>query len=430
MIETPPFAKIFIVFAIMLALGRLRIPLAVSLLLGGGALNYWGGNTFLAVIGNFGQALAQINLWLLVAVTALIVEFGRELADERNAEIMLSFARKIGGRNARVWSLMFMPALIGLVPMPAGAMFSAPLVQQSAFEDHWKPEWKAAVNYWFRHVWEYWWPVYTVVIIGMAVFQMEAWRFMTTMIAFTPAAFLTGYYFLLRPHLRELAGGGASAGHSVRAFIILLFPLLVIIASVLALPPLFNRAFPGIDAQTGKLVSMLIGILAGILLIRSNAAPRTKMFASFLEKRNMTVLTTIACIIVFQSLLESSRLLPAASRDLINSGISIVPIVALLPFLAGFITGVASGFAGIAFPLIAGLAGTGAGGISPMAILALSFGFGYMGMMLSPIHLCLLMTRDYFSASLWPIYRQISLCVAAQMAFTIAVFAILNALKI
>jgi hypothetical protein len=109
---------------------------------------------------------------------------------------------------------------------------------------------------------------------------------------------------------------------------------------------------------------------------------------------------------------------------------SVLPIIALLPFLAGLITGVAAGFAGIAFPLVVGLVASGAGGLTPMAALALSFGFGYMGMMLSPIHLCLLMTRDFFSASLLPIYRHLAACVLAQTAFTIILFAILTTLKV
>jgi hypothetical protein len=109
---------------------------------------------------------------------------------------------------------------------------------------------------------------------------------------------------------------------------------------------------------------------------------------------------------------------------------SVVPIVAALPFLAGFVTGVASAIAGIAFPLVAGLLASGAGGLSPMATMALAFGFGYMGMMLSPIHLCLLMTRDYFSASLLPIYRQLAFCVASQTVFAILVFFVLRALQL
>ena len=430
MIEIPPLIKILLVFAGILALGRLRIPLYLSLVLGGLAINWWGGNSLPEVLRFFIRALADINLWLLVTVTALVVEFGREFADQRNTNTLLDVVRRFGGKSGRLWSLMLMPALIGLVPMPAGALFSAPMVQQSAGEEHWKPEWKVAVNYWFRHVWEYWWPIYPVVIIGMAVFKMETWRFLATMIAFTPATFAIGYFWLLRPHRKELVSEELATDNNLRPFFNLMWPIALIVVLLLILPPLFALVHAPCNQQTTKLAAMLIGILAGLIIVWRRSGKQKKMFTSFFQRHNMNILLTVGCIVVFQSLLETSRLLPAAAEEMARSGISVIPIVAALPFLAGFVTGVASAIAGIAFPLIVGLLATGAGGLTPMSTLALAFGFGYMGMMLSPIHLCLLMTRDYFSASLLPVYRQFAFCVASQFVFAILVFLILSALHL
>ena len=430
MMELSPLLKIFSVFAAMLVLGRLKVPLGASLVLGGLAINWWGGNSIPEVFKNFIQALAQVNLWLLVAVTALTVEFGRELADRKNAAAMQSLGSRLGGKSGRMWSLMIIPALIGLMPMPAGALLSAPLVQQNVHEPHWKPEWKAAVNYWFRHVWEYWWPIYTAVIIGIAVFKMETWRFIATTFPFTPAAIIFGYWFLVRPHRARLRSGDFSAPHDLRKFLNLIWPLLVIIAFVLVMPPITARFFPWLDAQTNKLIAMLAGIICGLGMIWLRARNEAGLFASFFKKHNLNILMTVGSIMIFQYLLEKSGLLPAASQKLVNSGISIIPIIAILPFLAGFITGIASGFAGIAFPIVAGLIGAGTAGMPPMAALALAFGFGYMGMLVSPIHLCLLMTRDYFSASLWPIYRQLLPCVALQTVFIVVVFVMFKGLNI
>jgi integral membrane protein (TIGR00529 family) len=430
MLESPPILKVLIVFALILALGRLRVPLYLSLVFGGLAVNWWGGNSWPVVFNYFFRALADVNLWLLVAVTALVVEFGRELADKKNAEAIMAFARKLGGRSGRLWSLMLIPSLIGLVPMPAGALLSAPMVDQGTSENHWNPEWKAAVNYWFRHVWEYWWPIYPVVIIGLVVFKMETWRFTATMIAFTPAAFLIGYFWLLRPYRQKLAANEPVLSGSLRRFVILMWPVALVMVFVLGLPPVFAGILPRCDPQTTKLLAMLIGIMAGLVIVRFRAGKGTKMFASFFKLNNISILLTIGAILLFQSLLETSRLLPAAANEIGRSGLSVVLIASTLPFLAGFVTGVAAAIAGIAFPLVVGLLGSGAGGLTPMATLALSFGFGYMGMMLSPIHLCLIMTRDYFSASLLPIYRQLVLCVVSQVVFAILVFALLSALKL
>ncbi len=60
-----------------------------------------------------------------------------------------------------------LPALIGMLPMPGGAIFSAPLVDSVDDNDELFSSEKAAVNYWFRHIWEYWWPMYPGVILAV-----------------------------------------------------------------------------------------------------------------------------------------------------------------------------------------------------------------------------------------------------------------------
>lgn len=51
--------------------------------------------------------------------------------------------------------LGFMPAFLGFLPSLGGAIFSAPLVQEAAEPYQLSPEKKTAINYWFRHVWEF-----------------------------------------------------------------------------------------------------------------------------------------------------------------------------------------------------------------------------------------------------------------------------------
>lgn len=425
----PAIIKILIVFFSMLALARLKLPMGLAILLGGLALNVWSGLAPCAVLANLGSAFAQPSLWLLLIITALVVEFGRAMARAENAGALLALSQRWGGRHGRLCSLMALPSIIGLIPMPAGALFSAPLVQQTVNEPHWAADWKAAINYWFRHVWEYWWPIYPVVIIGIAVFNMETWQFIAALIAFTPASLLAGYWFLLRPHQELLAAPLALPTGDSRRVLLIMIPLAVIIAAVLLLPPVVNLVAPGFDPQTRKLLAMVIGMLSGIGLIAFEERGRKSgLFRSLLSPHSANILLTIGSVAVFQFLLEKSGLVSQASRELLQSGIPVGPVVALLPLLAGIITGTASGFAGIAFPLVVGLLTAPDSSLTPMATLVLAFGFGYMGMILSPLHLCLLVTRDYFTAALLPIYRRCLPCVVFMLAFTLLIFGVFRAL--
>jgi hypothetical protein len=45
------------------------------------------------------------------------------------------------------------------------------------------------------------------------------------------------------------------------------------------------------------------------------------------------------------------------------------------------------------------------GGGAP-ANMSFAFTAGFIGVLLSPVHLCLVLTREYFKADLWGIYRK------------------------
>ena len=62
---------------------------------------------------------------------------------------------------------MVSPAIIGFLPMPGGALLSAPLVQVSTDKMKLKPAFSAFLNFWFRHDWELIWPLYA----GLLLFQ-------------------------------------------------------------------------------------------------------------------------------------------------------------------------------------------------------------------------------------------------------------------
>ena len=69
-------------------------------------------------------------------------------------------------------TLAFIPALLGLIPMPAGAMFSAPMVKEVGDRVGLTPEEDAFVNYWFRHIWEFAWPLMPAIILFAGLFYL------------------------------------------------------------------------------------------------------------------------------------------------------------------------------------------------------------------------------------------------------------------
>ena len=95
--------------------------------------------------------------------------------------------------------------------------------------------------------------------------------------------------------------------------------------------------------------------------------------------------------------------------------------------LAGLVTGIAIGFAGAAFPIIVGFVSADPT-MQPIGALVLAFSMGYAGMMLSPVHLCFLLTIDYFNASFIKVYRYLLPCVLSIMLWGIAMYFFLGTL--
>ena len=109
---------------------------------------------------------------------------------------------------------------------------------------------------------------------------------------------------------------------------------------------------------------------------------------------------------IFQGIMKDSRAVVDIRTELMTYRIPILLVVVIIPFLSGLITGIGIGFVGTSFPLIIPL-------FPPtplfnfLSYAALAYVFGFMGMMLSPVHLCFLVTKDYFKAGLLDSYRSI-----------------------
>jgi len=419
--EFSAVAKILIVFFGVLAVSRMKVPLGAGLIGGGLTLDLWSGKNLQVLPADLWHALVRPELWLLAITITLIMEVGHFMASDANGKAIVSLARRFGGKHGQAASLILIPAAIGLVPMPGGALFSAPLVGQSA-QNSSNPEWKAAVNYWFRHILEYWWPLYPVVIVTLSIFTIQTWKFMLLQIPFTFVNLAAGYFFLLRNRLYSFSSDEA-VDKNLPGITKVLLPILIIVIATLLLPGLFRKLSPGLNPASWKLLSMLAGLAISLMLIwmdRDNHS--RKMFSDLASRKTMNVFITLAGVMIFESLLNSSGLIPLAGRELSHGRVPIALIIAFLPFLAGLVTGIAIGFAGAAFPIVVGFISAGEISMQPVAALVLAFSMGYAGMMLSPVHLCFLLTVEYFSASLIKVYRYILPCVLCVMVFGIMLY--------
>jgi integral membrane protein (TIGR00529 family) len=418
----PVLLKVIIVFGLILTLNRLRLPLSLSLLLGSLALGFWMGLGPFQWTAMALSSVTALRTMSLVLVVGLILVISRLMEETGHLDrLVQSFSRL--SRDARVVGTS-MSALIGLLPMPGGALFSAPMVETSMATQSVTREEKTILNYWFRHVWEYWWPLYPGVVLAVALLKVDTWRYMLFMAPLSVVSIMAGVVFVLRPIERHEAHQQKRVTwKAVKTFLREMMPISIVVFVIIMVAGLLRvLEFFGLPIQLPGAFSILPGLVASIVYVcRVNRISLGQLRKSFLNRHILPMLFLVLTIMIFQGLLIESRAVIHIRNELVAYGIPLVLIVIVMPFLSGFVTGISIGFVGTSFPLLIPMFPT-----NPLwdylSFAALGYAFGFMGTMLSPVHICFLVTKDYYEASLMKSYRQLLLPVLAFLSVVTGLF--------
>ena len=317
-----------------------------------------------------------------------------------------------------------MPALIGLLPMPGGALFSAPMVQTASGQNTMEPELKVAINYWFRHIWEYWWPLYPGIILSITLFGIDSWKLIVVQMPLTIGVVIAGCIFILARIPRNEKTDDIYTESVQYSFFREAAPIAVaiVVFLVLQVSAIVLQRQTGLSVPSFKYISLLLGLCAAIaVVVWQNSTGLAHILASTFRLHVAAMALIIISIMAFKGILVSSQAIESVRQELATYAIPSLLIVALLPFIAGFVTGIAIGFVGASFPLVIALIPHGAS-VIPYAVLA--YGLGYMGMMLSPVHLCLIVTREFFRADMVLAYKYLWKPVVFGLIWTVLLVAI------
>ncbi|HNS50101.1 MAG TPA: DUF401 family protein [Anaerolineae bacterium] len=340
----------------------------------------------------------------LVAIVLLITYMGEILRGTLQLEGMVRSLSDLF--LDRRWLLGLLPLLIGLLPMVGGAMFSAPMVEEAAQGLNVSRERKTYVNYWFRHACETAFPLYPSLVVAAGLMGVTTQALALSNWPLLVAVLGTGIVLGLAGIQRILPDGGERPDR--RDTWLLLVKSVWPIALVLVLALVLH-----LDLVLSLAITVLILILAHRL--------QPRRLWTFLKKMPFDVVPIILGAMIFQRVLTESSAVEVASTGLAALGIPVPIVVFGIPLLAGLLTGLAvAGFA-IGLPIVLPLCppeliGTGYS--------LLAYTGGWLGLQLSPVHICLALSRAYFKASWGGIYRYLLPSAAVVIAVAAAVLLI------
>ena len=328
----------------------------------------------------------------LTLIVVLIMVLGELLRQTAGTKGMVEALQALVP-NGRI-VIAALPALIGLLPMVGGAMFSAPMVDEVGDRLGASKERKTFVNYWFRHIWEPALPLYPAVMLGAALLGLTTIQMTRMTWPLSVAAVLGGLLFGL---MRLPRHGGTASPPASR-----LQNLWSLAASTwpIALVTILAPTLP-VDERLALVISLLMTI--GLMMAVKRIPP--KDLASILFHRiPWKTVAVIFGALIFRRVLENSGAVVAVSDGLTDLHIPLVALAFGVPFISGLLTGLMPAGFSIGFPVILPLVTPG-GQTIPSAWAVWMMAGGVVGTMLSPVHLCLALTRVYFKAEWGPVYR-------------------------
>lgn len=421
----PAIVKMIMVFFVVLVCIQKKLSLGNAFLLGTLFLSILFGLTPLATVTSIFRSITDPKTLAIAAVVSLILVLSSSMELAGQMQRMLkNFQGLVASPRL---NLVIFPALIGLLPMPGGAVFSAPMVKELGTRSKLSEAQLSFVNYWFRHIWEHWWPLYPGILLTTVITEIGLLTLIVIMCPFTVVAVWLGY--------RALKGSASLQTNKDRnphlppwPFIKELLPILVVIFAGLGMGIAFSKLFPAfpISKETGLILALCLSIA---WVWYQNAIGKKQILSTLTRPQLLKMIYMIAGILIFKGILTDSHAAAAISQELIRMQIPLVLITVMLPFLVGMSGGIVIAFVGSALPILVPLIQS-LGEVPYLpAYVMLILVSGFTGVMLSPMHLCLQLSNAYFGVGLGSVFRLLWVPCVSLIAAGMAYFWILHWLR-
>ncbi|MFW5898611.1 MAG: DUF401 family protein [Candidatus Saliniplasma sp.] len=329
------------------------------------------------LLNQFYTTITTPNTILLIIALGMIPLIGGVLQESGKLEDII--------KNLRIGKRPFLgatPAFIGLLPIPGGALFSAPLIDKAG--EGLAGHIKAGINVWYRHIIYFIYPISYALIVAADAAQLSIFRILLFQTPFFLFTVILGYFFLLRKDKGEMEYDSKIDIHS------LLPPMAVLLTApvvwgVLSYTVDIGQRFENIFV----VIAVSLSLILAIILIKDSKIDIIKEAAMEMKPWNFMIL--VLGLYFFINVFHSSGI------DVMIESLSVPGIVLLVGFgfLLGFGTGRIMLPAGILAPIY--IATSGSFSLWAFQAMYVSIFAGYI---ITPVHPCISISLEYFKGDM------------------------------
>jgi len=310
-------------------------------------------------------------------------------------------------------TLGVIPAVYGLMPVPGGALFSAPLIDKEGDKYNLKKEQKNFLNIWFRHIW---FPIYPIssAMILICSMKFSGLPIQLLMLANIPSflgVLLIGFFFLRR-YTKNTPQTTLVTTREYRGLIYLLPPVV---------PLMF---YPLKYIGLTETECFLIGVTISLILLYFLLHKPTTYLGILKKSLTWNLALAIFGIMILREMIRLSQIHVLITDTMQHLAFPALLIIILIPFLLGTLTGYNLGAVALSYPLVESFFPFT--GVQLLGLTSLIFMSSLIGYLISPIHLCNVLSSEYLKTDTTRTYRMFlpaaAVLLCLQTVFILLIF--------
>lgn len=377
------FLVVIAAMILIVVLLRFKVLIGPAILSGGLLIWLFESRSFEKLWIAFTETLTMQRTWDLLLCLYFVMCLEVELRKSGSLHGMVVTLRNIFSSNKV--TLAFMPAFLGLLPSLGGARFSAPIVQEASEGIAVDDEQKSAINLWFRHIFEFSNPLMPGAILACGIANVSIGDLIDQVGWVTILCFVLGWIFLIIPLKITDLEKATNTQHD---------RIIDWKSLVLAFGPIVTSFLLIVAFNVQAALAMGLVVVAFIPLYFWFKRP-ISVKSVFTESLDKKLFFNVVCILYFIQLLTVIGTLDEIVSVFNNSSLPQAVIIACLSFIFGVMTGMGQGYIAIVMPIVALMAP------GNIVLVGIAMVYGMAGQMVTPTHLCILVTVEYFKCRLW-----------------------------
>lgn len=313
-------------------------------------------------------------------------------------------------------AIMAVPALVGTMPVLGGAALSAPLVDKLGRPLDLPPDQKAAINLVFRHGMFFVFPFSTSLILASKLTGFSVPRLIAKMWPMSLALWGVGYFALLyrvqvkdrlspgfsqRSEAEVAAASAEDPEHGsaeamgqtrlsgLKEFLVYGGPLLLALA--------FGIAF-----KLPLWLALSGGICIAVALAIRKGRPLPSG-AALLKGANLTQVVAMFWIMAFRSFVEMTPVFRTVVDKATAAGVPPALLAILIPLAFGYANASQQATISVLIPVLVPTSGSDA---LRLGFTSLIYGSSFAAYFFSPLHMCQVLTCQYYGVNIQAIYKR------------------------